>query len=246
MILLARVLAWVGAVVAAVPLFGLVDLSTMFGLADPAYVWAVPLEVSWGALLTFVVAVSLAWIGTTPQSSWAPFALLAVTVVALVASAFGFADVGPVRLAVGIAVVTGACFLLVRTGLPPRAGHPWSAPLLQFGVGVAGLALWSAYAVLTAVQAGTVAGLGADYTLGIRHWPVQSALGLTMAAGAVLFAGWAPTPRSWRVSAGLTGLAVGAATVAYPDRAGAMPHPAWGIALIVWAAAVAFTPSRRH
>ena len=52
----ARVVAWMFAAFAAVPFFGLIDLATLPGWVDLDYEWAVPIEVSWGSLFTFLVA----------------------------------------------------------------------------------------------------------------------------------------------------------------------------------------------
>ena len=61
-------MAWLMVAVAAVGLFGIVDLVTLPGWVDQRYVWAVSLEASWGSLLTFVVANSYAGIARHPRN----------------------------------------------------------------------------------------------------------------------------------------------------------------------------------
>jgi len=231
-ILAARIVAWFFAAVAAVPMFGLVDLGTVFGLANPQWEWPVSLEASWGSLFTFFVAGGFGWIGAVPVRPWPGLALVALATMALATAGALFLDPGPVWVAAGLAVSTAAVHLLLWPGRPPGelgwpATRPW--PLLA----VAGVPLWLGYAwhTWTAALLGRDPG---DVTNGVDHWPVQVALGLALAAGSALLAQWRTDLRLWRWAFALTAIVVAYATLAFPDRAGAMPHPAWGVGFAVW------------
>src|SRR6478735_10990505 len=100
----AQVVAWIFAAFAAVPFFGLVDLGTLLGAANPEYQWAVPLEVSWGSLFTFLVAGAYVWIAVLPRRAKPAVVQLGIVVVALAVSAVGGLDAGPAFVAFGVAV----------------------------------------------------------------------------------------------------------------------------------------------
>ena len=59
-----------------------------------------------------------------------------------------------------------------------------------------------------------------------------------MAAGCVGLVLW-PVPLTlWRVGFALTAGIVAYAGLVFPERLGAMPHPAWGWAIALWGVAV--------
>jgi hypothetical protein len=75
--------------------YGLIDLSTLFDLADPAYEWAVPLDTSWGSLFTSVLAGAYVWIALMPGRSWPAVVQLGIAGTALIASSLAGLDFRP-------------------------------------------------------------------------------------------------------------------------------------------------------
>jgi hypothetical protein len=213
-------------------MFGLVDLGTLLGLSDARYQWAMSLEASWGSLFTFLVAGAFTWIGVVPGRPVPALLLLALVASALLVAAAVFADPGPAVVAAVVAVSAGVLFLLLRPGRPvPRwsgAGRrPWPV------VVALGVPLWLGYAWLTATAASVLGRDAGDETMGVDHWPVQVALGLAVAVGSGLMLAW-PELAVWRWPFALTAAFVAYATLVFPDRAGAMPHPLWGVAIALW------------
>jgi len=232
-----RVLAALLAVVAAVPFFGLVDLSTLVGLADPSEQWPVPVEASWGSFFTVLVAGAYGWIAIA-RNAWPGFLQLGITTVSLLFAAAGGLDPGPLLIAVGIGL--SAALLLVLGGRrgrvqpdPPRRWSQlrdrWPETLLA----AAALVLWLPYAL--AALARSRAGAGSDVTNGFEHWPVQGATGLALLLTAIALAVWAPGPRLLGVSAGITGGLIAIAALLYPDRIGATEGTIWAVAALAWA-----------
>lgn len=237
-----KTLAWFMVVLAAVLFFGLIDLGTVFGLSDPAYVWAVPLEASWGVLFTFLIAGSYVWIALVPARSWSAVVQLGIVAAAVaVASAAGL-DGRPLWVAVPIAgsAVLFAWLTREAAGAFP---HVWSPSLAYLLLAVAGVLIWVPYALhaLAASREGTLG----DETWGIDHWPVQGAAGLALGACAVVMTFWTPGRALLRLTVSLSATLIGAADLAYPDRAGAMDDPLWGISVVMWGVFIALPlPSR--
>ena len=222
-----RIVAWVFAVFAAVPFFGLIDLGTMLGWADPQYVWEVPLEVSWGSLFTFMVAGAYVWIAVLPRRAEPAVVQLGIVVVALAVSAVGGFDAGPAFVAFGVAV---SALLL---GWLSRAFDDWrlqlSLDLLPVLVGVVGAALWLPYALKALARSRT--GPAGEVTNGIEHWPVQGATGFALAMGGAVMAVWWPARPLFRITISLAAVFVGMGSLAYPDRAGATQGLQWAVAV---------------
>ncbi|MCC5580280.1 hypothetical protein IMZ11_32130 [Microtetraspora sp. AC03309] len=66
-----------------------------------------------------------------------------------------------------------------------------------------------------------------DITMGLDHWPMQAALGITLIA----LAAWGhPIPAT---TSGIASMGFGALAMAYPDHA-ASPGTIWGVAALVW------------
>lgn len=229
-------LAWIMAGFAAVVYYGLVDLGTVFGLSDPAYVWAVPLEASWGALFTFVIAGSYVWIALMPARAWPAVVQLGVAGAALAVGSVAGLDGRP--LSVAVPVVGSAVLFAWLTGeVAGRFPRTWSVNLPYLLLAVVGALIWLPYALNAFGK--SRAGAEGDITWGIEHWPVQGATGVALAAAAAAMAFWAPGRPLLRLTVSLSATLIGAADLAYPDRAGAMDNPGWGIAMVIWGTATA-------
>jgi len=237
---LARGLAWLCALIALVPLFGLIDLGTVFGLSDPQYLWSMSLEASWGSLFTFIVGGSFGWIGALPGKPWPGLLLLGLVILGLLVASAVFADEGPLWVAGGLAVAMLTMYLLLRPRGPfVAAAWPRSAASVAIACG---LPLWLGYAWNTYLAAAAVSHSPEDGTLNIDHWPVQAALGLTLAFGSAVLSVWTRELVLWRWTFALTAVFVAYATLAYPDREGAMPHVLWGLCIAVWGVLVVSLP----
>ncbi|QIK72054.1 hypothetical protein G7070_06960 [Propioniciclava coleopterorum] len=236
-VLLGRVLAWFCALVAAVPMFGLIDLGTVFGLSDPQYTWQVGVEASWGALFTFVIAAGFAQAGWTPTRAAQGVALPGLAAGSLAVAAAVFRDPAPLVVAGALLVATVAVAWILAARPQPRTRPSLSAALV---VSAAGVPLWLGYAALTHAAWLRDPTVG-DVTNGVDHWPVQAALGLTLALGSAALA-LRPGVRWWRWCFALSAGVLAYATLAFPDRAGAMPHPAWGWLFAVWALLILLPP----
>ncbi|WP_395403811.1 hypothetical protein ACHMXB_06525 [Arthrobacter sp. UC242_113] len=228
-------LAWIMAGLCAVLFFGLVDLSTLFDLADPSYQWAVPLEASWGSLFTFVLAGAYVWIAVVPGQSWPAVVQLGIAGTGLVASSVAGLDGRPLLL--GLPVVGSAALFAwlcreLSGPLPRRISVHW--PLLVLGAG--GAPLWLMYS-LYALEKSRTPHEGPEWegqTMGIDHWPVQGAAGLTLAACSLVMALWPAARPLMRLSVSLSATFIGVAMLAYPAKDGAMPGTGWGIAFAIW------------
>ena len=231
-----KALAWLMAALAAVVLFGLVDLGTLLGWSDPRYAWAVPLEASWGALLTFVISGSYVWIALVPDRSWPAVVQLGISGTALAVAGAAGLDGSPVWLAVPVA---GSAFMFAWLTRETAGNFPrlWSLNPAHLLLAAAGVMIWAPYAfhALAISRTGSVH----DDTWGINHWPVQGATGLTLGACALAMACWVPARVLLRLTVAMSAAWIGAADLAYPDRAGAMDGPLWGICVVLWGTAVA-------
>lgn len=226
------------ALVAAVPFFGLIDLGTVIGLADPAYRWNVPLEASWGALFTFFLAVPYACIAGAERPGPACLQLI-VTAAALAIA--GVAGAEPRLLLTGVAVLASAALLTV---LDPRVSPAWRIDAVSDRpavlLAVSGLAVWLPY-TLSALARSRDGADGDEVTLGISHWPVQGAVGIALVLAAVAMVVRRPL-RILRVTVVLTGALLAGTALAYPDRLGATEGSVWAVLALVWTAAVAAAP----
>jgi hypothetical protein len=208
--------------------FGLIDLATI--VAPGEFLPTVPLEASWGAFFTVMVAGAFVRVAWRPLDRFAPAVQLLLAAAALAAGAALGAKPPPVVVAAVLAAL--AALLLVvpprpaRTDLRPRP----AVPLLV--VAIAAAPFWAGYAWHAAVA--SRAGLNDDISVGVPHWAVQTAVGLAIAACA-LVAGASPHGRQLlATSAALAAMLVGVATVVYPDAIGAMRSPGFGFAAMTW------------
>lgn len=241
-------IAWIMAGLTAGFFYGIIDLTTLPGWANPAYEWKVPLEVSGGSLFTFVLAGSYVWIALRPHRSWPAVVQLAVAGAALIISSAMGLDAGPLMLGVpvaGSAVLFAWLSRDVAGPLPRVFSVDW--PLLLLAV--AGAPMWFSYALQALEESRAKPDVLTDWmdlTMGISHWPVQGAVGLALGACAVVMAFWPPGRPLMRFSVSVSATFIGAAMLAYPDRDGAMPSPMWGVAMVIWGTLVALPlPDRR-
>lgn len=239
---LIRLWAWLMVGVAAVVLFGIVDLLTLPGWVDQRYVWALPLEASWGSLLTFVVAGAYASIARHPSGPWPGLVLLAAATLALLLCAVFGADARPLGLVAAVGIPAAGLALLAwqyAQPLPLEGRLSWPHLLL----GLAGIPLWLLYALHAFDMSRRDPNPG-HTSWGIEHWPVQGATGLTMLAAALIMVWWIPGRPLMRVAISLSAVYIGVAMLAYPDRAGAMDGPMWGVAMVFWGTMMALLPAR--
>lgn len=233
-----RVSAWVMAVVAVIPLFGLADLMTLPGWVDQRYEWQVPLEASWGSLFTFVTAGSCVAIALHPERPWPGLVLLAIAAGALVlGSALGL-NARPLVLAAIIAAAVTAFALLAGKASVPLP-LVWKLRRQYLLLAAAGVPLWLFYTLHAFENSRMGTTVEDSITWGIQHWPVQGSTGLTLGLSAVLMAFWVPCQGLLRVTTSLSATYIGAAMLAYPDRAGAMDGPMWGVAMVLWGTVLA-------
>lgn len=232
----ARALAWFLAFVSAFLFFGIVDLLTLPGWVDPRYEWKVPLEVSWGSLFTFVVAGSYVRIARNPFEPWPAIALLFITTGALILSSVLGLDTRPLPVAIVIGASAAVFARLTRKAATPFP-RQWRVGWQHLVVAAGGIPIWLFY-VLHAMGMSR-AGRGDDVSWGIEHWPVQAATGLTLALSAMLMSFWVPARGLLRVTTSLSAALIGTAMLAYPERAGAMDNPMWGVSMVVWATVLA-------
>lgn len=233
-----RVIAWLMAVVAVIPLFGLADLMTLPGWVDPQYEWKVPLEASWGSLFTFVTAGSCLALALKPDRPWPGIVLLTVAAGTLALGAVLGLNARPLALAAIVAAPVAVFVWLARKAAQPFP-WAWNVSRQYLLLAVVGVPLWLFYA-LHALEMSRRGNLIEDsITLGIEHWPVQGSVGLTLGLSAALMAVWVPSRGLLRVTTSLSSTYIGAAMLAYPDRAGAMDGPMWGVAMVLWGTVLA-------
>ena len=236
-----RALALAAAAFWSVLFFGFVDLSTLY---DPGeFVGVVPLDVSWGAFFTFVVAGAFVHVALHPRDRIPPAVQLLAAAGTLTVGAVGGLHPEPLIVAAVLALAGG---LLLRgtgwrSGLPRRAIRV-SWPLLA--VAVVGLPFWVAYA-WSALASSRLA-LDDDISVGVPHWPVQAAAGLVVVALSVTAALWPGGRRLLSASVCLTATFLGAATLAYPTATGAMAGRGAGLAAMVFGLAVGLLPPARR
>lgn len=241
---LVRVLAWVMVAVAAVGLFGIVDLMTLPGWVDQRYEWAVSLEASWGSLFTFIIAGSFAGIALNPARPWPGTVLLAIAVAALVLGSIAGLDGRPLPVA---AMLSAAIVLLLWLGWKHFEPFPrgWAVSWPYLLVAAAGVPLWLLYALHALEMSRTNPNAG-HATWNIEHWPVQGSAGIALCLSALALACWPAGRPLMRIAASLSAAYIGAAMLAYPDREGAMEGPMWGVAMVLWGTVLALLLPRQR
>jgi hypothetical protein len=213
--------------------FGLIDLATI--VVPGEFLPTVPLEASWGAFFTMIVAGAFVRVAWRPGDRVVPAAQLLLAAVALTVGAALGGRPEPIVVAAVLAVLAG--LLLLRTSRPRRAElQPRGAvPLLVLAV--AAVPFWAGYAWHAA--AASRSGVDDDISVGIPHWAVQSAVGVAILACAVVAGVWPRGRGLLGTCAGVAAVLLGVATASYPEATGAMPSPLAGFAAVAWGLAVA-------
>ncbi|MEJ1178661.1 MULTISPECIES: hypothetical protein [unclassified Pseudarthrobacter] len=239
----ARIVAWVMVPVALFGLFGLADLMTLPGWVDQQYEWSVPLEASWGSLFTFVVGGSFVSVARNPGQPWPGLVLLSIAIGALLLGTGLGLDAGPTPVALLLAAVAALLVWLVRPEAAPLS-FVWDLSRQYLLIAATGLPLWTLYAA----HAFEVSRLRQDtghLTWDIEHWPVQGSVGIVLCLTALAMAFWPPGRPLMRVATSLSATYIGAAMLAFPDRAGAMDGPMWGVAMVLWGTVAALPVPQR-
>ncbi|MFP5416003.1 MAG: hypothetical protein ACLGHZ_03870 [Actinomycetes bacterium] len=234
--LLARWVAVVLALLAAVGMMGVIDLLTLPGWVNQQFRWEVPLEASWGALFTFYIAGAHLWVALYPGAPWPAFLQLGICSASLLVCGAGGADWRLLPLAVAVALSGLVLWWLL--GRPPSPAMPRVAlrlDLLAFAA--VGALLWLPYTWVALER--SRAGVLGSITQGVEHWPVQGALGLALVLASLAMALWEMGRPLLRVAVSLSAVYIGMAELAFPDRAGAMGSLAWGTGVTLWGLLVA-------
>ncbi|WP_210509206.1 hypothetical protein [Naasia sp. SYSU D00057] len=230
---IARALAWVLCLVAAVPYFGIQDLVTLFGWVDQRWEWPISLDVSWGVLFTFLLAGGYAWIGVRPHDSAPGLAALGIAGIALAAGAAAGGQPEPLPIAVVVLASAAGLALLTR---PAWGGADWRISWPYLVLAVLGAVLWLPYTASALAQSRL--GTGTEITNGVDHWPVQAAAGMAILLASAALAVWRPGRPLLRVAVSFSAGLIGVAALAYPDRDGATEGDLWAIAAVLWGLAV--------
>ncbi|WP_153395733.1 hypothetical protein [Ornithinicoccus halotolerans] len=201
------------------PGFGLIDLEVMF-YAQSGDGWEVGLEASWGVLFTFLVALPYAVVAARPQQLQPALAMLAIVAAALLLAAPLSGKASPLLAAASLTLTTAP--------LLPAARRTWTSPRVHApspGLGaltavITTGALW--YAAIAFTQSRT--GAPDDTTIVFHHWPVQGALGLTVAAAAILLATWRPAERLFQITLAASLVTLALAWAMHPHTLGSVNH----------------------
>ena len=227
--------------------FGIIDLTVPFD-QDPRFFESYLLETGWGLLYTFLVAAPLVALAIRPGLTMpivqVAAAGVAVGVTAVVSGSFGQ------LLPAGLLLLNAAFVAdLGRGHVGPRQG--WRLPRVDpfMVVVVTPLAGASvAYAVDVVIGYYTRRTPTNDDAWGLDHWPMQAALALTLALGALGVAsgvrnGWSGTATSAACVA-VTAAWFGVVCIVYPDHAASVGET-WGAAVAAWAAVFAVLTAGR-
>jgi hypothetical protein len=235
-----RIAAAAVALLWAVLFFGVIDLSV---IADPGDEFApvAVLEASWGVLFTFFVAGALLAVAWQPRATVPAAAQLMIVAVALLVSCLIGLDLGPLPVVVVLAVTSAVVLGLnsvPRTVLLTRVVQ-W--PMLLAAAVAAPFWLWHAGSAFANSRARTQQD---DETWGIDHWPVHGAAALAIASAALLASVWPHGRTQLAAATSLAGTVLGAASLAYPSSAGAMPSRAWSFAAVLWSVTLGLLTGR--
>ncbi|MGM0929127.1 MAG: hypothetical protein ACQEXN_05405 [Actinomycetota bacterium] len=223
---------------AILPGFGLIDLSTMF-VEDSFFAEVAALETSWGVLITFAVALPFGWVAFRPRDIGPVLALLWLTTAALLLAALLGFSVGPVVMAGVLGAMSLGLLWSAR-----RAGVQYEKLVLSVDwpllvLAVLALPFWAAYAWYALDFSRTTGSEPEYWTMGIDHWPVQGALGLTLAATSLLHALWPPARSLLRTVLSFSGVSLGISWLLGPETGGSVDVTLLAIAAVLWGLLIA-------
>lgn len=229
---LARVVAGFFCLVALVPMYGLIDLGTLLGWANPDYVWAVPLESSWGELFTFSIGSALGWIALWPARSRTALVQLATVTGAVLLCALVWWEQGPWWVGLTVGVVTAALAWLLRGHLVPAPVSATAWPRLVWAL--LGVVLWAPAAWGAFQHSLSVAPEELEITNDVDHWPIHAAVALLLILLPFRLVRRRESERLVLLSVGLSASWIGMAMLVFPDRARAVLSTAAGAAMVLW------------
>ncbi|WP_173923617.1 hypothetical protein [Agromyces sp. Marseille-P2726] len=225
--------------------YGIVDLSVMLTW-DVEFLPLLPLEASWGAVVTFFVAMPFVVVAVRPVR-WADLVVMsALVVIALCIGSLLTGETSGLWLAAAVAVTGGGIAIPGIVGMRGGEFGPgvhWRPGLdVPFAVlAVAGIPLWGIFVR----DAATLADQSpSDITLGIDHWPIHVAAGVLVPAGAVLAASVGRLRTLAAVATALTATCIGAAMAVSQSYPVATASAHWSVLVLVWGAAVLLAAMR--
>jgi len=239
MTLLIRVLAILLGAMWALFGFGLVDWTVMVTW-DAGFIPVLPLEASWGSVVTFFVAMPFAVVAARPHR-WADLVVMAaLVVIAIVIGSMLAGDPATLWLAAVVVLTAGGIAIPGVVGF--RAGEfgarvPWRPGLdIPLAVlGVAAIPLWGVFVWDAAIVSGE---RPSDITLGLDHWPMHIAAGLLVPAGVILAATIGRVRTLAAAAAALTSISIGVAMAVSQSYPVATASAHWSVLAVLWGAAV--------
>jgi hypothetical protein len=235
-----RILAMVLGILWAVLFFGLVDLFTVLG-TNSAFLRTIPLEASWGAFFTFLVALPACWMAVTraTQESAPAVVVLCASGVALAIGCAVAADPWPLLAVAGI-VLTAGCYFL-----SPDHRLRWPElrlDLLLLALATVGAPGWILYSVRSS-EAFLVA--YSYQSMGLEHTPVQIALGIMLTVTPFMLAFWPASRRMLRIAISASAVVIGMASLGFPDAIGGFRSVQWSMAAVIWGLTIALASAQR-
>ena len=236
---LIRVLAIILGAMWALFGFGIVDWTVMVTW-NAWFIPVLPLEASWGSVVTSFVAMPFLVVAVRPPR-WADLVVMAALVVlAVIIGSTLAGDPATLWLAALVAVTAGGIAIPGVVGR--RAGEfgahiPWRPGLdIPLAVlGVVAIPLWGVFVVDTASVSGE---RPSDITLGLDHWAMHIAAGLLVPAGAILAALVGRVRTLAATAAALTSISIGVAMAVSQSYPVATASAHWSVLAVLWGTAV--------
>jgi hypothetical protein len=227
-----RIAAAIGAIFWGFLFFGLIDLLAF--LQGDEFHATLLLSTGWGLLFLFLVAAPLVVVAAAP--AYAGVSALAEVVAVALALAVAAALSGSPRhlLATAGLLMTAGLVAAFASKPRPHMQLDWRPSWPALAVVVAGAGPLAYYAWTAARTTGT--STITDDSVGLDHWPVQSAVAIAAVLIALLAAGH---PSGWRVPMWTVAASVawfGVVALAEPDLVGSV-NRGWAAAMLVWAVA---------
>lgn len=226
------------------PGMGLIDLQVLF-VPDSYYADSVGLMVSWGAFMTFLVALPFAWFAARPQQALPVAVVLAVCAAALVAGAVLGGQWPPAVVAL-LVLVTALPVLpaALRQGREEGLALRVRPALLLLPVVAAPTA--SRYATEAFRTARTDPSREAWQTNGVDHWPVQGSLAIAVVMLLVVLAVWPRAVPVVRAALAITLGTMALCWAAFPGTVGSVDSVPVAAGTLALALLVALTGRARQ